>query len=652
MSAGEQAIEQRAGEPPGDVRRSVANSGATAWARNLAAPVRNYLSTETGGAIAMLAGTVIALVWANSPISHSYDALWSTKLEIRIGAAGIATDLRHWVNEGLMTLFFLVVGLEAKRQLDLGELRERRRLAVPVFAAIGGILVPVAIYLAFNAGGPGAHGWGTAMSTDTAFALAVVALLAPRSATRLRVFLLSVAVIDDLTALLVIAAVYTQHVSVPALMVAIALFGVLLALRYAPFGRGPLSVAVAVGIWVAMFESGIDPVISGLAIGLATSAYPPSREDLERATALARSFREQPTVELARSAQQGLLSAISPNERLQYALHPWTSYVIVPLFALANAGVHVSGGLLGDAIGSPITLGIAIGYVVGKPAGIAAGSWLASRPALRGPRALVSAPVQLAGGACAGVGFTVSLLISSLAFHGQHLAEAKLGALASVVLAPVAAWAAMRAIQRLPAGFRARQLARTAEDILDLSEEVDPARDHIRGSEGAPVTLVEYGDFECEYCGMAEQVIRELLAARGADVRYVWRHLPLNDVHTSAQLGAEASEASAAQGRFWEMADLLLEHQGPVSLRELAAYARRLGLDVERFMDELRRREYALRIEEDVASADESGVSGTPTFFINGRRHYGVYDIDTLTDAVEAAKRRAEITRKFEPAAP
>jgi Na+/H+ antiporter NhaA len=616
--------------------------GRTAWARNLASPVRSFLSTETGGAVAMLAAAIAALLWANSPWSHSYESVWTTRLAIRMGHGGISADLRQWVNEGLMTLFFLVVGLEAKRELDLGQLRERRRLAVPVVGAIGGFTVPILIYLAFNAGGPGAHGWGAAMSTDTAFALGVVALLTPRTATRIRVFLLTLAVIDDLAALLVIAIVYTKHISVIALVVAVALFGLLLALRYAPAGRRAASIAVAVGVWVAMFKSGIDPVISGLAIGLATSAYPPSREDLEQATALTRSFREQPTPELARSAQQSLLSAVSPNDRMQYDLHPWTSYVIVPLFALANAGIHLTGTLLDHAISSPITLGILIGYVVGKPIGIFIGSWLASRPALRGPRSPVSGPVLAAGGACAGIGFTVSLLISSLAFSGERLNEARLGALGSVILAPAVAWAVTRGIRLLPSTLRARQIGGTAEDILDLVEEVDPERDHIRGPDDAPVTLVEYGDFECTYCGQAEQAIRELLASVGSDVSYVWRHLPLNDVHPSAQLASEAAEAAAAQGKFWEMYDTLLRHQDELGPRDLRRYAEELGLDVDRFSDELRRREYAPRVSEDVASADESGVSGTPTFFINGRRHYGVYDIKTLTDAVRAAKTRAQ----------
>ena len=621
-------------------------AGRTAWARNLAAPVRDFLGTETGGASVLLAATIVALLWANSPWSHSYETVWSTKLAVTIGGEGISTDLRHWVNQGLMTLFFLVVGLEAKRELDLGELRERRRLTIPVLAALGGMGVPVAIYLAFNAGGAGAHGWGAAMSTDTAFALGALALLTPRAATRLRVFLLTLAVVDDVCALLVIAAAYTTHVSLIALGVAVVLFAALMALRYAPEWRRQVSAVLGVALWVAMFKSGIDPVISGLAIGLATSAYPPSRDDLERATVLTRSFREQPTPELARSAQQSVLSAISPNELLQYRLHPWTSYVVVPLFALANAGVHVTGGLIGDAASSPITLGILLGYVIGKPVGIAGASWIASRQSLHGPRSPLSPPLLAAGGAFAGIGFTVSLLISSLAFSGEHLAEAKLGALVSVLLAPLLGWTVLRVVRLMPAAVRARQLAGTAEDLLDLSQDVDAERDHIRGPEDALVTLVEYGDFECPFCGQAEPVIRELLASADDDVRYVWRHLPLSDVHPNAQLAAEASEAAGAQGRFWEMHDTLLAHQGELVENHLAAYATELDLDAERIRDEVRRRVYASRVSEDVASADESGVSGTPTFFVNGRRHYGAYDIATLTDTVKAARRRALVTSK------
>src|SRR3954471_23980525 len=208
------------------------HTGRTAWARNLAAPLRDFLSTGTAGAAALLGATGAALVWANSPWSDSYESFWGTVLSIRVGDHAIALDLRGWVNEGLMTLFFLVVGLEARRELDLGQLRERSRVAIPVVAALGGMALPVAIYLALNAGGPGAHGWAAAMSTDTAFALSLLGLVAPGGA-RLRVQLLTLAIFDDFVALVIIATAYTDHVSMRPLVIAAVLFVVLaLMLRY------------------------------------------------------------------------------------------------------------------------------------------------------------------------------------------------------------------------------------------------------------------------------------------------------------------------------------------------------------------------------------------------------------------------------------
>ena len=243
----------------------------------------------------LVAAVVFALLWANVA-PHSYAEVWETRLAITIGDHTLAADLRGWVNEGLMTLFFLVVGLEAKRELDLGELRERTRLAIPVVASLGGMVTAAAVYLAINAGGDGAVGWGVAVSTDTALALGALALLTKSRAIRLRVFLLTVVVIDDLAALVVIALGYSEEVSATALMVAVGLFGVLVALRWVSgTWRGPAAVLVGTGIWFAMFESGVDAVIAGLAIGLVTSAYPPPRDQLERSTELTRSFREQPS---------------------------------------------------------------------------------------------------------------------------------------------------------------------------------------------------------------------------------------------------------------------------------------------------------------------------------------------------------------------
>ena len=613
-------------------------SGLTLWPR-VAGPVRSFLRAESGGAVAMLGATVAALVWANCPWPHSYESFWTTTLSVEIGHSGISHDLRWWVNDGLMTLYFLVVGLEARRELEVGQLRERWTVRIALVAAIGGMAAAVAVYLAFNAGGPGARGWGAAMSTDTAFLLGVLALAAP-GGTRLRVRLLTLSLFDDLVALVVIAVVYTGSVFVVPLLAAIGLFAVLAARRYPPSGW-PRAAAGILGlsIWVALSESGIDPVVGGLAIGLVTSASLPRRTRLSRAVEHIRLFREQPTPELARTAQRSVASALSPNARLEYMLHRWTSYVIVPMFALANAGIQLNSHLLSRAVGSPITLGIFLAYVLGKPIGITASATLGLRLRI-GPRALAT-PAIVGGGIVAGIGFTVSLLIANLVFHGQALQEAKLGILATPIVSSLTGLVAFRVIDRLPTSVRMRQLARTVEDIVDLSDDVDPARDHIRGDADAPITLVEYGDYECPYCGLAEGVVRELLASFADDLRYVWRHLPLTDVHPHAQIAAEAAEAAAAQGEFWGMHDKLIAHQGDLTARDLTRYAEVLGLDTAGFSAELRTAKYAQRVAQDVATADASGVTGTPSFFINGKRHHGSYDVVSLTSAVRAAQSRA-----------
>ena len=616
-------------------------SGRTAWARSLETPLRTFLRTESGSAAFLLAATLAALAWANVDAA-SYERFWRTQLSITIGGSGVSLDLVHWVNAGLMTFFFFVVGLEARREFDLGELRERRRVTLPLLAGLGGLALPVVVYLAFTAGHSSAHGWGTAMSTDTAFALGMLALVGPRFPERLRAFMLTVVVVDDIVALLVIATAYTEHLELRALAFALGFFGAVLAVRAAGVRAGLLYAVLGTALWVALLKSGVEPVVTGLAMGLLTYAYPADRGDLERASDLFRRFREQPTPELARSARVGLEAAISPNERLQQLYHPWTSYVIVPLFALANAGIAINSAFLGRAFSSPVTLGIVVGYVVGKPLGILGSTMLATRLSGGRLRPPVGWAAVAGGGTIAGIGFTVSLLIASLAFHGTQLAEAKLGVLTAALGASLVTWLLFRATALLPKPLRIRALAGTSTLLVDLAVPVDPEHDHIRGPADAPVTIVEYGDLECPYCGQAEPVVRELLSDFG-DVRYVWRHLPLNDVHPRAQLAAEASEAASEQGAFWEMHDLLLGHQDALEPKNLVAYAEQLGLDVDRFADALRKHAYAGRIAEDVDSADLSGVSGTPTFFVNGRRHYGAYDIATLSTAVRAAGARATV---------
>jgi Na+/H+ antiporter NhaA len=613
-------------------------TGRTAWTRNLQSPLRAFLQTETGSSAVLLFGVVAALVWANADLG-SYERVWTTTLSIRIGGAGVSQDLRSWIDTGLMAFFFFVIGLEARREFDLGELRERRRVALPLLAGVGGMVAPIAIYLAINAGHGSTHGWGAAMSTDTAFALGLLALVGPGFPERLRAYLLTVAVVDDIVALLVIAIAYSGNVSITALLIGLGLFGCILLIRAADIHFGPVYFVFGTAVWVAFFKAGVDPVVVGLMGGVIALAYPAQRSDLERASDLFRLFREQPTGDLARTARGALRTAVSPNERLQTLWHPWTSYLIVPLFALANAGVHLSPSFLGKAYTSPVTLGILFGYVVGKPVGIVGFSWLATRLGHGRLRPPVGWASVAGAGTIAGIGFTVSLLIASLAFQGVRLDEAKVGVLSAALLAAMLTWLLFVGTKRMPRKLRIRALLGTPELIVDLADPVDPERDHVRGPLDAPVTVLEYGDFECPYCGQAEPVLRELLRDFG-DVAYAWRHLPLNDVHPNAQRAAEAAEAAAEQGAFWEMHDLLLERQDALGFRDLVGYAAELGLDAERFEEDLRTRSGAGRIAQDVDSADLSGVSGTPTFFINDLRHYGAYDIATLSAAVKAARAR------------
>jgi len=615
-------------------------SGRTIWHNKTA--LRDFLRTETGSASVLAGATVAALLWANISVS-SYDRVWGTELAVSVGRSGMTLDLREFVNSGLMALFFLVVGLEARREFDVGELRVRSRLTLPVAVGLGGMIVPISIYLIANAGRPSAHAWGTTMATDTAFALGALALVGRRLPDRVRTYLLTFSVVDDLAGIAIIAIVYSGQIKVGPLLAGIGLLAVVVLIRARGVRYGPVYALVGIAAWVAFFKSGVDPVVVGLMLGLLSYAYPASRASLEQASEAFRMFREQPTAELAQSARDVVRTAISPNDRLAQLFHPWTSYVIVPVFALANAGIVLNASFLARAYTSPVTLGILIGYLVGKPVGTAGCAWLVTRLSHGRLRPPVGWGAVVGAGAVAGIGFTVSLLIASLALSGDALAEAKLGILSAALGATGLTWVIFQAVNRLPARPRLRALLGTAEVITDLVVPVDDGRDHIRGPEKAPVTVVEYGDFECPYCGLAEPAVRELLRDFG-DVRYVWRHLPLTDVHPHAQLAAEASEAAAKQGAFWELHDLLLEHQGALTMRDLIGYASSLSLDTERFIVDLRKHVGAARVAEDTDSADLSGVSGTPTFFVNGMRHYGAYDIETLSKAVKLALARAKIS--------
>ena len=598
------------------------------------AVVRSFLKTEAGGAVVLLAATLTALSWANSPWGDTYDAFWATELSLRLGGFALTHDLQDWVNDGLMAMFFLLIGLEVRREFDMGEFRERRRLAVPVFAAVGGMALPILIFLAVVRDPEASRGWAMVMATDTAFAVGVLALVGRRSSFRLRTFLLTLVIVDDVAAVTVIAVAYTTDVNLPALAIGIGLLALMAVLRARGVQRSEVYALLAIAIWLAASTAGVHPTVAGVAVGLLTSAYPPRRASLEVATTTTRAFRQRPTPDLARRAAREITMSLSPNERVQHALHPWSSFVVVPLFALANAGLDLSPELLGDALQSPLVMGIVLGLVVGKTLGIPLGAWLASRPWLGGAPLAVGWPSLVAASAVAGIGFTMSLLIAELSYGTDLLNEAKLGILAASTVAAVLSILLFYGVSMLPRELLRRAEARTSLPLPDLSDPVDPVRDHVRGAPDAPVTLVEYGDYECPHCARAAPTVKALLDELDNQVRFVFRHLPLIDVHPNAALAAQAAEAAGAQGGFWPMHDLLFASQDALQITDLVRYAESLGLDVPRFEADLRDGNFGSRVAQDVNSAEEAGVAGTPTFFIDEVLHHGGYDEASLEEAL------------------
>jgi Na+/H+ antiporter NhaA len=405
--------------------------------------LRRFLATEVGSGLLLIGATVLALLWANSPWLDSYERFWSIEAGVRLGSAELVLDLRHWVDDGLMTLFFLVVGLEVTREVTVGELRDRRTVRVPVLAALGGMILPALIFLAVNPGGAGVRGWGVAMATDIAFVLGALALLGPRCPDHLRLFLLTVAIVDDIGAILVIAVFYSDDVSLLALLAAAVLVGALLALRWIRVWRSPAYVVVGLALWLAVLNSGVHATIAGVLIGLLVSTRAPAGSG--EAGAYVRALDEDTTPERARLAGLAASATVSPNERMQHGLHPWTSYLVIPLFALANAGVRLDGETLREAVTSPVTIGIVLALVVGKSIGIAGSTLLALRLRLGVlPGAIMRG--QLIGGATlAGIGFTVALFIAELAFPDPALREqAVVGVLTGSLLAAVLGWAIFR----------------------------------------------------------------------------------------------------------------------------------------------------------------------------------------------------------------
>jgi Na+:H+ antiporter, NhaA family len=406
-------------------------------AARMARPLREFLDTEVAGGAVLLGAVVIAILWANSPWRETYEALWGTELRFGLGEYLLEDDLRHWVNDGLMAIFFFVVGVEIKRELVEGELNAARRAALPAMAAMGGMVVPAAIFLALNTG-EAARGWGIPMATDIAFALGALALLGSKLPQALRVLLLSLAIVDDVGAVVVIAVFYSGGISWAWLGSALGLLGLTILIRRLRVWWVPIYVIIGAGVWLATRESGVHATIAGVALGLLTPARSLNTKELERSPLpqLEETSEGGPiTAEEARLHRLRVTVTIPVTDRLEHILHPWTSYLILPIFALANAGVPLSFQDLTRAASSSVTLGIVAGLVAGKMLGISGFAWLSLRLGARLPRELRWR--HLFGlAALAGIGFTMSLFISGLAFQDPGLEnEAKVGILAGSLLA-------------------------------------------------------------------------------------------------------------------------------------------------------------------------------------------------------------------------
>jgi len=590
--------------------------------------------TEAGAAGLLAVVTVVALVWANTPLSGLYDDLWHVHAEFSLGPVGVSMDLHHWVNDGLMVLFFFLVGLEVRHELAEGSLRNRTAALLPMAAGVAGVLLPVLIYLAVvvAGGGDGASGWGVVVGTDTAFLLGALAVVGPVMSNQLRVFLLALTVVDDFLAVAVMGLFYSDDVRPGWLLVALLCLGALWLLGRTRQWRSSPYVAVVAVLWYATVQAGVHPSLAGMVAGLLVPAYATQRHSVELAKSDFRDYWQSPQAVAAQAVRSSLSRSISVNARLQHTLRGPTTLVIVPVFALANAGVDLRGGVLGDALGSPVTWGVVLGLVVGKLVGIAAVTLLAVRLGLGRLPDGVGGGSILGGAALSGIGFTVSLLVVELAFDGTPMAgQATVGVLLAMVVALLLGWAVF--------AVAARFMGETTADLPTLLDPpVDPDRDHVRGNPHASLTVVEYFDFECPFCARATGMWRDLKAHFGDDLRYVVRHVPLDGMHPHARRAAAAAEAAGRQGSFWEMHDLLFSRQDALEPDDLVAYADELGLDVELFAADLESAELAAVVQEHADSAHRSGVRGTPTFFVDGVRHLGPHDARTLIDSLESVR--------------
>ena len=453
-------------------------SAATTTAPLVRHAVKQGGTSDRLSALLLLTFTLIAIAWANSPWGATYDEFWDTEVEIIVGEFAAHLTLHQLVNDGLMAFFFFTVGLEVKREFTIGELTDRRRAAVPVIAAVAGLALPAAIFLLLNANTGQAHAWGVVISTDTAFLLGALAIIGPKFPARLRTFLLTLAVVDDIGALVAIAVFYNQGLQALPLGIVAVLLVALALVRFLPVGRGPAYAVLGFGLWLAVAAAGVHPTLAGVAVALLIPVFPPRRMDVERAAELTRAFRESPNTTYARAATRSLRDSLSINERLQTAWSPYIAFIVLPIFALANAGVRLDPATLADAVVSPLTWGVIAGLVVGKFVGITGATALVRMLRIGRLAPGLTMPRIAGGAALSGIGFTIALFIVGLAIEDPETQDlARVGVLAASVIAFVLGWAIFVVGDRLrpPMAVGAK-----------LVRPFDAERDHFRGRPDAP----------------------------------------------------------------------------------------------------------------------------------------------------------------------
>jgi NhaA family Na+:H+ antiporter len=442
-------------------------------ARRITLPIQAFIRTEVWSGAVLLAAAIVALVWANSPWDESYADLFGSVLVVDVGLIRIEEDLHHWVNDGLMVVFFFVVGLEIKRELWRGELAGLDKALMPTIAALGGMLAPALIFTLFNYGEESSHGWGIPMATDIAFALGVLALLGRRIPSNLRVFLLALAIADDIGAIMVIAVFYTDSIALDWLAIGVGALLAVVIMRELGVREFIPYFAVGAIVWAAVHESGVHATIAGVVLGLLTPISPyysretfrESMRDLLRRFQLAEDTGKHESAEQLLGEMEVLTEGTeAPLDRLERLLHPVSSFIIVPIFALANAGVSLDPDIIEESASSTVTIGVALGLLIGKPLGIFLLSWLAVRTGLAALPRGVRWPQILGAGMLAGVGFTVALFVNELAFDEEVLIdEGKIGILAGSLASGIIGFMVLFL------------LGRTADDGAVSLEAPDPA---------------------------------------------------------------------------------------------------------------------------------------------------------------------------------